>query len=64
MTLSNSSKDSVEKITNDILGIQNRLAQLAWVEQNTSPREALATLHHAQSLLNQALAVLYPMKTK
>lgn len=64
MTLSNPSKESVEKITNDILGIQNRLAQLAWTEQNTSPREALATLHHAQSFLSQALAVLYPMRTK
>jgi hypothetical protein len=64
MTLSNSSKESVEKITHDLLLIENRLYQLAWKEQNTSSRESLAILHHAQAHLNQALAALYPLKSE
>ncbi len=63
MYKNNLSKNSIEKITQQIQIVANQLSDLAWEEKDKSAKELLSELYEAQSLINKALAKLCKLTT-
>ena len=63
-TSTQSTSDTIEKISSDLQAIQDRLSKLAWVEQHATPKATLAKIYYAQSYLCNAIAEICTLTSK
>lgn len=63
-TSAQSTSDTIEKISADLLAIQDRLSTLAWREQHVTPKETLAKVYKAQSHLCNAIVEIFTLTSK